>query len=136
MIDVTQLASDSVALLTPLLPLAAQAAGKLADHITEGFLSEPGAKLFDWITEQFKGKPAAATLDRAIAEPQNQHRLESLRIEILELAEKDALFREQLERLVAAGTKETITATQIASPSGDNNKIAQAAGRDNKIQIT
>ena len=136
MIDVTQLANDSVALLTPLLPLATHAAGKLADHITDGFLSEPGVKLFDWITEQFRGKPAAVSLERAIAEPQNQHRLDSLRIEILELAEKDALFREQLAELVGAGAKGNTSVTQTASPSGDINKIGQAVGRNNTIQIS
>ena len=74
MTDLTQLANDAIALLAPLLPAAATAAGKLADHVADGFLSEPGVKLFDWITRQFSGKPAAASLERAIAEPQNQLR--------------------------------------------------------------
>jgi hypothetical protein len=130
MTELTQLANDTMTLLAPLLPIAASAAGKLADHIADGFLSEPGAKLFDWLTAQFQGKPVAATLERAIAEPQNPNRLESLRIEIQNLAGKDAEFRRQLTELVHAG------ATQIANPSGDNNKIAQVAGNNNSIQIS
>jgi hypothetical protein len=132
----TQLANDAITLLAPLLPAAATAAGKLADHVADGFLSEPGAKLFDWIASQFKDKPAAASLQRAIAEPRNQHRLDALRIEILELAEKDAQFREQLGELVNAGAKANISATQIASPSGDNSKIGQATGKNISIQIS
>ena len=128
--DLTQLTHETIALLTPLLPVAATAAGTLANRMADGFLSEPGAKLFDWLTKQFSGKPAAATLERALAEPQNQHRLDSLRIEIMELAEKDPQFRRELGDLVKAG------ATQIASPTGDNNKIAQAAGKDIDIQIS
>jgi len=128
--ELTQLANDTMTLLAPILPFAATAAGKLADHIADGFLSEPGAKLFDWLAAQFNGKPAAATLERAIAEPQNPNRLESLRLEILDLAGKDAEFRRQLTKLVHAG------ATQIANPSGDNNKIAQVAGNNNSTQIS
>jgi hypothetical protein len=134
--DLTQLAQDAVALLAPLLPAAATVAGKLADHVAEGFLGEPGAKLFDWLTTHFSGKPAATTLERAIAEPQNQYRLDSLRLEIMELAERDTQFREQLADLVKSGAKEKISATQIASPAGDNNKIGQAAGKDINIQIS
>ena len=124
----------TIALLAPLLPAAATAAGKLADHIADGFLSEPGVKLFDWITSQFEGKEAAASLRRAIAEPQNRHRLDAVRIEILELAEKDIQFREQLSELVKAGAKANISATQIANPSGDNNRIVQATGKNIHIQ--
>jgi hypothetical protein len=130
MTDLTQLANDTITLLAPLLPIATSAAGKLTDHITDGFLSEPGAKLFDWLTAQFRGKPAAATLERAIAEPQNPNRLDSLRLEILDLAEKDAEFRHELAELVHAGT------TQIANPGGDNNKIVQVTGNNNSTQIS
>jgi hypothetical protein len=130
MTELTQLANDTMTLLAPLLPIATTAAGKLADHIGDGFLSEPGAKLFDWLTAQFRGKPSAATLERAIAEPQNPKRLDMLRLEIQDLAEKDAEFRRQLSELARAGI------TQIANPSGDNNKIAQVAGNNNSIQIS
>ena len=136
MLDVDQLAAHAVAELAPLLPIAATAAGKLADHVAEGFLSEPGAKLFDWIADQFRGKPAADSLQRAIAEPQNKHRLEALRLEILEFAEKDVAFREQITKLMQSGSEEKVNATQVASPSGGYNKIGQAAGKENKICIS
>ena len=132
MTDINQLATDVMELLTPLLPVAATAVGRLADHVAEGFLSEPGVKLFDWIADRFSGKPAAASLQWAIAEPQNKHRLDALRLEILEFAEKDTQFREQIAKLVQHG----ISAIQIVSPSGDSNTIAQATGKDINIQIS
>ncbi len=125
MIDPTQLATDATTLLAPLLPLVSSLAGKL----TDGFLSEPGAKLFDWLSAQFHGKPAQIPLDRALAEPQNQNRLDALRLEILDAAEKDPEFLNQLASLVN-------TATQTTSVTGDNNKIAQACGKDINVQIS
>lgn len=132
--DIGQLAQQAVTVLVPLLPVAAAA---VAGHVIDGFLEQPGSKLFDWLTAQFQGKPAAATLERAVTEPQNTHRLEALRLEIDELVEKDPEFRRQLAELLKELTPTADTvANQTANPIGDSNKIAQAAGTDIKIQIS
>jgi hypothetical protein len=132
MIEIALLAQQAVNALGPLLPLAASYA---AGHVADGFLSEPGAKLYDWLAGKLKGTPAAATLDRAVAEPDNKRRLESLRLEIEDLAEKDPEFREQLAGLLKEMGGDTVTATQTATAVGDGNKIGQGAGKDISIQI-
>lgn len=132
--EIAQLAQQAITWIAPLLPMAA--AG-VATHVADGFLAQPGAKLFDWLWTEIKGKPAAGTLERAVAEPQNTRRLDALRLEIEELAEKDTEFRRQLEGFltaIAESTGGTIT-NQTASPAGDNNKIGQATGTNNTIQI-
>ena len=130
--DITQLAQQTITLLAPLLPAATMVAG----HVTEGFLSQPGAKLYDWLASQFHGKPSAVTLERAVAEPQNKRRLDALQLEIEDLAEKDSEFRRQLtELLKAAGVPGDATTIQIASPTGDNNKAGQATGENISIHI-
>ena len=130
MSDIALLAQQAMTVIGPLLPLAGAAAGHLAD----GFLSEPGAKLYDWLVAKFKGTPAEATLNRAVAEPENTRRIDALRLEIEDVAEKDSEFLEQLTGML----KEMnlgVKATQTANVTGDNNKIAQAAGKDIKIRI-
>ena len=107
-----------------------------ASKAAEGFLSEPGAKLFDWLASKVKGTPAAATLDRAVSEPQNQRRLDALRLEIEELAEKDPEFRNQLFTLLKEIAPQGITGPQTSTQIGDNNKNAQATGKDIKINIS
>ena len=134
MIDIALLAQQAMTALGPLLPLAGTYA---AGRAVEGFFHEPGAKLYDWLTSKVKGTPAAATLDRAVAEPENRHRLDALRGEIEELAEKDAEFRDQLAGLLKeiAGETVSVKATQTATQTGDNNKSVQAAGKDIDIRI-
>ena len=134
MIDIASLAQQAIAVLGPLIPLAAS---NVAGHLADGFLSEPGAKLFDWLAAKLKGTPAAAILDRAVSEPGNQRRLEAVRLEIEDLAEKDPDFRDQLAALLKeiAGETAVVNATQTSAQTGDNNKSAQAAGKDISIQI-
>ena len=134
MIDIALLAQQAMTALGPLLPLAASHA---ATQMADGFLRQPGAKLYDWLAAKVKGTPAAATLDRAVAEPENRHRLDALKGEIEELAEKDAEFCEQLAGLLKeiAGDTVFVTAPQTLNQTGDNNKGAQAAGKDISIQI-
>ena len=134
MTDITLLAQQALTALGPLLPLAASTA---AGQVAAGFFRQPGAKLYDWLASKVKGTPAAATLDRAVAEPANQHRLDALRGEIEELAEKDTEFRDQLAGLLKeiAGETVIVTAPQTLTLTGDNNKGAQAAGKDISIQI-
>jgi hypothetical protein len=60
--------------------------------------------------------------------------LVALRLEIEDVAEKDSEFLEQLAGML----KEMnlgVNATQTANVTGDNNKTAQAAGKNIKIQI-
>jgi len=128
--DVAQLAAQAVAILTPVLP----AVKTVATQVSEGFLKEPGKKLFDWLFAKVKGTAAEAALERAIDEPQNPRRLASLRLEIEDLAEKDAGFGQQLADFISGLTGE-ISATQTAAVSGDNNKVAQTTGTNNKIRI-
>jgi hypothetical protein len=124
--DVTQLAQEAIAVLTPLLPAAG--------HIADSFLSESGKKLFNWLSSKLKGTPAETTLDRAVAEPTNARRLDALRLEIEELAEKDEEFKRQLAEFLK-GTAGSAAQTQTATTIGDNNKVAQAAGTSHTIHI-
>jgi hypothetical protein len=128
MIEIAALAQQTVTAIAPLLPFAATKAA-------EGFFKEPGAKLYNWLAAKLKGTPAEATLDRAAAEPANPRRLDALKLEIEDLAEKDSDFRDQLAALLKE-LPAAITATQTAIQTGDNHKSAQVAGKDNIITIT
>ena len=134
MTDIALLAQQAMTTIGPFLSLAATTT---ATHIADGFLSEPGAKLFEWLTSKLKGTPAESTLDRAVAEPGNPRRLEALKLEIEDLAEKDPDFCEQLVRLLkeTAGDSINVTANQASTQTGDNNKNAQAAGKDINIEM-
>jgi hypothetical protein len=72
-----------------------------------------------------------------VAEPGNQRRLEALRLEIEELAEKDAEFRKELAGLLKgmAGDVVSVAATQTATQNGDGNTVVQGAGYDVSVQI-
>jgi hypothetical protein len=132
MIDITSLAQQAVTVLGPALSAAASTA---AGHAADDLLKEPSKKLMDWLNAKLKGTPAAGSLDRAVAEPENKRRLEALRLEIEEKAEKDDAFRDELAKLLneiyPAGVSGTQTTTQI----GDNNKGVNIIGTDNQIHI-
>jgi tetratricopeptide (TPR) repeat protein len=134
MTNIGLLAQQAIAVLAPLLPLAAANA---ATQMAQGFFKQPGAKLFDWLASKLKGTPAAVTFDRAVAEPENQRRLEALRLEIEDLADKDAEFREELAGILKeiAPATVAVTSTQTVNQTGDNNKGALAGGNDISIQI-
>jgi len=112
-------------------------AANAASHLADGFLSEPGAKLFDWLASKFKGTQAATTLDRAVAEPGNTRRLDALRLEIEDLAERDMEFRDQLAAILGKidGGTGAVTSNQTSNQIGDNNKSAQASGKAISIHI-
>ena len=129
MIDITQLAQDTITTLAPLLPIATT----LGAQAGEGFAKEAGKGLFEWVRGQFKGKPAEAVLDRAIAEPENPFRQTALRNEIEEMATNDPAFRAELERLLA-GVRPTQTYTQSSTQIGSNNSNFQVQGSHNTIQ--
>ena len=131
MTDIASLAQQAITYLSPFLPSAAI----VVDHVTDGFLSEPGAKLFDWLNNKFKGTPSESTLDRAIAEPQNEHLLHGLQSEIAYVASKDPDFLRELAQLLKEISPTTVTAPQTATTKGDNNKTAQAAGSNINIHI-
>jgi hypothetical protein len=132
--DISSLAQQAISLLAPAISLAASTA---ASHLAEGFLSEPGAKLFDWLAAKLKGTPAAVTLERATAEPHNPRRLEALRLEIEDLAERDPTFREELVTAMkdARSVISETTSTQSSSQVGEGNKSAQAIGENISIQL-
>jgi hypothetical protein len=134
MIEIALLAQQAMTLLGP---VASAAATKVADQLTDKCITESGTKLLNWLTAKFKGTESASVLDRAVAEPENPRRLEALRLEIEDLAEKDAEFREQLAGLLKeiAGETVIVTAPQTLTQTGDNNKGAQAAGKDISIKI-
>lgn len=126
-----QLAQDAMVVITPLLPAAAMIATKAAG----GFAGEAGKGLFTWLVAYVKSRPAETTLERAVAEPASPTRLQALQLEIQELAEKDAAFREKLNDLVKQAHIETYSGHQSSNQQGDNNKNAQATGSDIKINI-
>jgi hypothetical protein len=130
MIEIAQLAQDAIAAIAPLLPVVTTLAGKTQ----EGFAGEAGKTLFNWIVSQVKGKPAESVLDRALADPRNPRRLESLRLDIEELAEQDPAFREHLAELVQAVRAEqpTIFNTQTATVTGQGHSVTQIQGSNNK----
>ena len=131
MTDIASLAQQAITYLSPFLPSAAI----VVDHVTDGFLSEPGAKLYDWLANKFKGTQSESTLDRAIAEPANPRRVHALQLEIEDLAEKDPEFRHQLTQLLKEIAQTAVTAPQTVKIKGDNNKTALAAGSNINIHI-
>jgi hypothetical protein len=135
MIDPALLAQQAVAALAPVLPLAASYA---AGHVAIGFLRQPGAELYKWLAAKFKGSASAAVLDRAVAEPDDQDCLDALRLEIKQLAKKDAEFCEELaKRLQELGAAAGgLTATQTSIQTGDSNKSVQIGGSGNSVQIS
>ena len=134
MTDIALLAQQA---MTVLGPVVSAAATKAADHLTDKCITESGTKLLYWLTAKFKGTESATVLDRAVAEPENPRRLEVLRLEIEDLAEKHKEFRDQLAGLLKeiAGETVSVKATQTATQTGDNNKSAQAAGKNIDIRI-
>jgi hypothetical protein len=129
MTEFTELAQKTMEVLTPLLP-------SIATKASETLVAGAGKSLFTWLSNEVKSKPAAATLDRAVAEPENPHRLAALRGEIEELAEKDPAFRQQLaERLKSVAPGGAITTKQTLNQTGDGNKTVQNVGNENKISI-
>ncbi len=105
--------------------------------MAQGFFKQPGARLFDWLASRLKGTPAAATFDRAVAEPENQRRLEALRLEIEEFADKDTEFRAELASILKeiASATGVVNTTQTLNQTGNNNKGALAGGNDISIEI-
>ena len=134
MTDIALLAQQA---MTVLGTVVSAAATKAADHLTDKCITESGTKLLHWLTAKFKGTESATVLDRAVAEPENPRRLEVLRLEIEDLAEKHKEFRDQLAGLLKeiAGETVSVKATQTATQTGDNNKSVQAAGKDIDIRI-
>lgn len=132
MIDIAQLAHDAITAIAPLLPIATT----LATKTEEGIAGEAGKTLFNWIVTQVKGKPSVNVLDRALADPKNSRRLESLRLDIEELAEQDPAFREQLANFVQAVRVEqpAIFNTQTAIVSGQGHSVLQIQGSYNKVR--
>ena len=130
MTEIAQLAHDTMAVLIPLLPLAKELAHKAAD----GTATEAGKKLLGWLTTAFQGK--STKLDRAIDQPEDKTRQNALEGEIVEMAEADETFRSQLAELVrAVKASGPVLTTQSVSQIGDNNKVAQASGKDISISI-
>jgi hypothetical protein len=128
MSDPLELAQQAMDALTPLIPLAAAAAG----HVADGFLSEPGAKLYEWLTSKFKGRPEADALNNALAEPTKQLRLEALKLAIAQRADEDSEFRQQLSEMVYPSTEMRQTNKQ----RGDGNKSGQIIGNNSSVQIS
>jgi len=131
MIEIAQLARDAITVIAPLLPMATTLAAKTQESIA----GEAGKTLFNWIVTQVKGKPTENILGRALADPKNPYRLESLRLDIQELAEQDPAFREQLAKLVQAVRAEqpAIFSTQTATVSGQGHSVTQIQGSNNKV---
>ena len=131
MTDIASLAQQAITYLSPFLPSAAI----VVDHVTDGFLSEPGAKLYDWLNNKFKGTPSEAALEQAIADPGNEFALSALQTQIAYRASKDPEFLRELTSLLKDLAQTSVTAPQTATTKGDNNKTAQAAGSNINIHI-
>ena len=131
MTDIASLAQQAITYLSPFLPSAAI----VVDHVTDGFLSEPGAKLFDWLNNKFKGTPSESALEQAIADPGNEFALSALQTQIAYRASKDPEFLRELTGLLKQIAQTSVTAPQTANINGDNNKVAQAAGSNINIHI-
>ncbi|MBB5057429.1 hypothetical protein HDF16_002135 [Granulicella aggregans] len=130
MIEIAQLAQETMAVLTPLLPLAKELAAKAGD----GAATEAGKALLGWLSSAFQGK--STKLERSIEKPEDKTRQNALEAEIVEMAETDESFRTQLAELVRAAKESgPVVTQQIANVIGNNNKLAQARGKDISIHI-
>jgi hypothetical protein len=77
---------------------------------------------------KFRGTQGEATLNRAVAEPENTRRIDAPRLEIEDGAEKDSEFLEQLAGLL----KEMnlgVNATQAANVTGTTTRLRRRRGR-------
>jgi hypothetical protein len=116
MVDVGQLAAETVRILSLALPAAKLMAGKAE----EGFAGEAGKKLLAWLTERMTAPVAKETLARAMAEPEKPRNITALQGEIEGMAEEDPDFRSELEKRVqeAGGSLKIQNATTRAMGTG------------------
>ena len=134
--ELSDLTQQAMVLLAPVLPYAAAAAkgaGEAAKSAAAKLLAEQGGKVFDWLAAKFRGTPAEATLQQAVAAPNDEDALKMLELAIKMLAKNDQQFRRELEtRVREAG----VTATQTATVTGDGNTIVQVAGTGNRTTVS
>ena len=126
--EIAQLAQQATNYLRPELLL-------LAGKAVEGAATESGKQIVTWFRERLTGKAAEAALDDAAAHPEDDRRLLALRMQIEILSEENESFRRDLLALIANYPK-SASIQQIATTTGDNNKIGQASGQDIKIHIS
>ena len=126
--EIAQLAQQATNYLRPELLL-------LAGKAVEGAATESGKQIVTWFRERLKGKAAEAALDDAAAHPEDDRRILALQMQIEFLHEENESFRRDLLALIANYPK-SASIQQIATATGDNNKIGQASGQDIKIHIS
>jgi hypothetical protein len=106
----------------------------LAGKSAEGAATESGKQLISWFRDRLKSPAAQAALTEAETHPDNERRIAALQLQIEVLLEENESFRTALEKLLKDLSAFTSTHQSVTSV-GDNNKIAQAAGQGNKINI-
>jgi hypothetical protein len=106
----------------------------LAGKTVEGAATESGKQLISWFRDHLKSPAARTALSDAAAHPDDDRRITSLQRQIELLLEENESFRQSLAAFLEALPTHTIT-HQTATAIGDNNKIAQATGQGNKINI-
>ena len=126
--EIAQLAQQATNYLRPELLL-------VAGKAVEGAATESGKQILTWFRERLTGKAAEAALDDAAAHPEDDRRILALRTQIEILSEENESFRGDLLALIANYPK-SASIQQIATATGDNNKIGQASGQDIKIHIS
>ncbi len=127
MTNFTELAQEATQYLRPELLL-------FAGKAVEGAATESGKQVVNWFRERLTSKSAAAVLEDAGEHPEDDRRVLALQQQIEILLKDSEQFRTELQVLLAREPKQT-SVRQVATAVGNNNKMAQASGKNNTINI-
>jgi hypothetical protein len=128
MLDSTQLATTTVAMLSPyFLEAAKGAAGKVGEDAYQG-----GKKLVSWLREKLSPDETKA-LDRVATDPSNIDKQTALRVSLSEALAANPALQNELAALLQSMPK--FAASQSINQVGDGNVGAQAAGQNIRIDI-
>jgi hypothetical protein len=125
MIDLAALAASAVTVLVPFLSKAAEkGVGKLAESAA--------GSLFESLKTRLQGKESAKeALDDLARQPEDADTQATLRVQLRKALASDPELAENLKEWLAQGTP--VSHTQIASVTGDQNKVTQITGSHNIV---
>lgn len=131
--DLTLLATNAVALLSPYLARAAEtAATKVGEMAAEG-----GGKLLAWMKGRLSGQSRVVeALQDLTQQPTDADSQASLRVGLRKALEAQPELVEELAALLKELGAEKLVGNQLQSVSGDYNKVVQAAGKNFHVNIS
>lgn len=111
--------------------LVAKASGALAENVG-GEVGNRVVKLWDAVKAKLTGKEALADFEQ---NPGDEDTQAALRVQLRKAFEADPAFRDAVVKLVGEldqkGGRDAVS--QVATLTGDRNKVAQVAGNRNRV---